>query len=196
MARRHSTVRLHLAVARVCKNIGRSGPGRYLETWARTPACSGHRKLGECFLRRARKRVEGIGFAVLSDDVVEEGTELRSAEFDAGIGDNLDQALPAHAHVCRGRSKLKAILEENTFTAPPKRSLNMTDYKKVDATHHLSSYEVMLPIWNGTLPIGGTSPPPAHSLPSTAPCHKGGRPCVYFEQGSTCSRAMRPMSLS
>jgi hypothetical protein len=50
-------------------------------------------------------------------------------------------------------ANFKAILEENTSTAPPKRSLNMTDYRKVDATHHLSSYEVMLPIWNGTPPI-------------------------------------------
>lgn len=50
-------------------------------------------------------------------------------------------------------ANFKAILEENTFTPPSNRSLNMTDYRKVDATHHLSSYEVMLPIWNGTPPI-------------------------------------------
>lgn len=50
-------------------------------------------------------------------------------------------------------ANFKAILEDNTFTLRPKRSLNMTDYRKVDATHHLSSYEVMLPIWNGTPPI-------------------------------------------
>jgi hypothetical protein len=50
-------------------------------------------------------------------------------------------------------ANFKAILEENNFTPPPKRSLNMTDYRKVDATHHLSSYEVMLSIWNGTRPI-------------------------------------------
>lgn len=51
-------------------------------------------------------------------------------------------------------ANFKAILEENIFTPPPGRSLNMTaDYRKVDATHHLSSYEVMLPIWNGTPPI-------------------------------------------
>lgn len=49
-------------------------------------------------------------------------------------------------------ANFKAILEENTFT-PPKRPLNMSDYRKVDVTHHLSSYEVMLPIWNGTPPI-------------------------------------------
>jgi hypothetical protein len=50
-------------------------------------------------------------------------------------------------------ANFKAILEENIFTPPPGRSLNMTHYRKVDATHHLSSYEVMLPIWNGTPPI-------------------------------------------
>jgi hypothetical protein len=49
-------------------------------------------------------------------------------------------------------ANFKAILEENTFTPPPRRSLNMTDYRKVDATHHLSSYELLLPIWNGTPP--------------------------------------------
>jgi hypothetical protein len=50
-------------------------------------------------------------------------------------------------------ANFKAILEENIFTPPPKRSLNMVDYRKVDATHHLSSFEVMLPIWNGTPPV-------------------------------------------
>jgi hypothetical protein len=50
-------------------------------------------------------------------------------------------------------ANFKAILEENTFTPPPNGSLNMTHYRKVDATHHLSSYEVMLPIWNGIPPI-------------------------------------------
>jgi hypothetical protein len=49
-------------------------------------------------------------------------------------------------------ANFKAIFEENAFTPPPKRSLNMTDFRKVDVTHHLSSYEVMLPIWNGTPP--------------------------------------------
>lgn len=50
-------------------------------------------------------------------------------------------------------ANFKAILEENIFTPPPKRSLNMSDFRKVDVTHHLSSYEVMLPIWNGVPPI-------------------------------------------
>jgi hypothetical protein len=50
-------------------------------------------------------------------------------------------------------ANFRAILQENKFTPPKRRNLNMTDYRKVDATHHLSSYEVMLPIWNGTPPI-------------------------------------------
>ena len=29
----------------------------------------------------------------------------------------------------------------------------MIDYRKVNVTHHLSSYEVILPIWNGNQPI-------------------------------------------
>lgn len=49
-------------------------------------------------------------------------------------------------------ANFKAILDENTFTPTP-CSLNMRDYRKVDASHHLSSYQVMLPIWNGTPPI-------------------------------------------
>src|SRR5580693_7079285 len=40
-------------------------------------------------------------------------------------------------------ANFKAILEENTFTPPPKRSLNITDYRRLDVTHHLSSYEVI-----------------------------------------------------
>ena len=46
-------------------------------------------------------------------------------------------------------ANFKAILKVNIFTEPKTRSLNLTDYRKVDVTHHLSSYEVMLPIWNG-----------------------------------------------
>jgi hypothetical protein len=49
-------------------------------------------------------------------------------------------------------ANFKAILEENTFTQQT-RWLNINDYRRVDVTHHLSSYEVILPIWNGTSPI-------------------------------------------
>jgi hypothetical protein len=71
-------------------------------------------------------------------------------------------------------ANFKAILEENTFT--PRRSLNMTDYRKVDATHHLSSYELMLPIWNGTPPILKPFEPwkPARGL-GLGPARRGDR---------------------
>jgi hypothetical protein len=50
-------------------------------------------------------------------------------------------------------ANFKAILDENIYT--PKATafgplLNMSVYRKIDITHHLSSYEVMLPIWNGS----------------------------------------------
>ena len=54
---------------------------------------AGQGKLSEGFFRRAGKCVEGVCFAILSLDIVKECTELRSAEFNAGIGDDLDQAL-------------------------------------------------------------------------------------------------------
>jgi len=44
-------------------------------------------------------------------------------------------------------ANFKAILKENKFTLP-KRPVNMNDYRKVDVSHHLSSFEVLLPIWN------------------------------------------------
>ena len=64
-------------------------------------------------------------------------------------------------------ANFKAILEENTFTPPANRSQNIRDYRKVDATHHLSSYEVMLPIWNDTPLILKPFEPwkPARGLP-------------------------------
>lgn len=50
-------------------------------------------------------------------------------------------------------ANFKAIMTENTYVPQNDRHgnaiYNMTVYKKVDTTHHLSSYEVGLPIWNG-----------------------------------------------
>lgn len=50
-------------------------------------------------------------------------------------------------------ANFKAILTENIYTPQVDRFgnpiYNMTVYKKVDVTHHLSSYEVSLPIWSG-----------------------------------------------
>jgi len=51
------------------------------------------------------------------------------------------------------KANFKAILTENIYTPQVDRFgnpiYNMAVYKKLDITHHLSSYEVILPIWNG-----------------------------------------------
>lgn len=41
----------------------------------------------------------------------------------------------------------KAILKENGYTKSG--DMNMGDYKKIDTTHRLSSYQVKMPNWNG-----------------------------------------------
>jgi len=50
-------------------------------------------------------------------------------------------------------ANFKAILDENTYTPATdkfgNKILNISVYKKIDITHHLSSFEVILPIWNG-----------------------------------------------
>lgn len=42
----------------------------------------------------------------------------------------------------------KAILTENGYTK--KDDMNMADYKKINVSHRLSSYEVRMPFWHGT----------------------------------------------
>jgi hypothetical protein len=44
-------------------------------------------------------------------------------------------------------SNFKVILSDNSYTG--KRNLDMQDYKKVNATHRLSSFAVRLPVWQG-----------------------------------------------
>ncbi len=46
----------------------------------------------------------------------------------------------------------KAILKENGYSKKKKGEdvyMNMNDYKKIDFTHRLSSYQVKVPYWNG-----------------------------------------------
>jgi hypothetical protein len=42
----------------------------------------------------------------------------------------------------------KAILKENGYTKS--RDMSMDDYKKINTTHRLSSYQVKVPYWSGT----------------------------------------------
>lgn len=46
-------------------------------------------------------------------------------------------------------ANFKAILSANIFHASSSLRLDIRQYRRIDATHHLSSYEVELPIWNG-----------------------------------------------
>lgn len=46
----------------------------------------------------------------------------------------------------------KAILIENNYRKPPGK-LCMKDYQKINSTHHLSSYQVKVPYWNGNMDI-------------------------------------------
>lgn len=63
-------------------------------------------------------------------------------------------------------ANFKAILDANIYTprlSNNKRPIyNMDVYRKVNASHHLSSYEVVLPLWNGPRrvwkPFEGWSP--------------------------------------
>lgn len=47
-------------------------------------------------------------------------------------------------------ANFKAILRENKFTIKSDRDWNISDYKKVNITHRLSSFKVTVPIWEGT----------------------------------------------
>ena len=54
-------------------------------------------------------------------------------------------------------ANFKAILQENIYTPKDKKgkkrkesAWNISDYKLIDKTHHLSSYTIELPIWNGS----------------------------------------------
>lgn len=49
-------------------------------------------------------------------------------------------------------ANFKAILMENGYSRAG--DWNMTDYKKVNATHHLSPYAVKFPVWYGNRSIG------------------------------------------
>jgi len=50
-------------------------------------------------------------------------------------------------------ANFKAIFNENKFTPPQRRHIDMRDFRKIDVTHHLSSYEISLPIWHGKAKI-------------------------------------------
>ena len=48
-------------------------------------------------------------------------------------------------------ANFKAIFAAHDFPPSPRERLDIRQYRRIDVTHHLSSYEVELPIWNGPL---------------------------------------------
>jgi hypothetical protein len=48
-------------------------------------------------------------------------------------------------------ANFKAILQENGYVSP--KNWTMADYEKVNASHHLASYEVKVPYWRGNLGV-------------------------------------------
>lgn len=45
-------------------------------------------------------------------------------------------------------ANFQAIFQAHSFK--PRERLNIREYRRIDVTHHLSSYEVKLPMWNGS----------------------------------------------
>lgn len=67
-------------------------------------------------------------------------------------------------------ANFKAIFEENIFTSQVNSRLTIGHYRKIDASHHLSSYKVMLPIWEYEplilTPFAGWAPFRGQALPN------------------------------
>jgi hypothetical protein len=56
-----------------------------------------------------------------------------------------------HTRACiEVEANCKAILSENGYVKASGGDWNISDYKKLNPTHHLSSFQVRLPIWNGS----------------------------------------------
>ena len=58
-----------------------------------------------------------------------------------------------HTRTCiEVEAHCKAILSENGYTNPNKTLewWNVADYRKLNPTHRLSSYEIRMPLWHGT----------------------------------------------
>jgi len=43
----------------------------------------------------------------------------------------------------------KAVLSENGYMPPPGKNWDRSDYKKLNRTHRLSSFQVKFPVWHG-----------------------------------------------
>ena len=93
MALRHALERRVMPVARIGENVAAAHRPRAAESRLEDRGVARHRKIGESRARRARQRIERIGFALVVGHVVEERAELGLADLDAGIGHGLNETL-------------------------------------------------------------------------------------------------------
>ncbi len=92
------------------------------------------------------------GFMLLSKDLQELFDYVEPSEQNL-----LCYSYRIHALLLRAcvevEANCKAILKENGYTKTDKKGndidLNMSDYKKINTTHRLSSYQVQVPHWTG-----------------------------------------------
>jgi hypothetical protein len=66
----------------------------------------------------------------------------------------------------------KAILSENGYSVGTPRSWTMVDYRKLEKTHNLSAYEIMVPDWRGTLNRRKPFAAWATTLPNSLPWYQ------------------------
>ena len=86
-----------------------------------------------------------------------------------------------HMRTCiEVEANCKAILTENGYTRAG--DWNMGDYRRLEATHLLSGYEISLPIWRGTRGVRNRS---QHGRPAVD-CH-GIRPTMLPSMTGTTS---------
>ena len=86
-------------------------------------------------------------FLLVQRDFLELFDYIEPADVNSGVYSHRIQQLLMRTCV-EVEANLTAILIENGYKQ--KENLNMRDYKKIDKTHHLSSYEVRLPGWRGS----------------------------------------------
>jgi hypothetical protein len=94
-------------------------------------------------------------FEVLQKDVIALFDYVEPADKNAGCYSYRIHELHIRARI-EVEANCRAILLENDYT---KNWMTMSDYRKLEPTHHLSSFLVRLPLWNGgenpRRPFGG-----------------------------------------
>src|SRR5581483_9190161 len=89
----HAVIGRALPVTGIGQNIARPHRTPAAERWLEYGRVARNRKLLEGFARRTREGVEGVGLAIVAQDIIEKCPEGSVAEFDSRIGHELDELL-------------------------------------------------------------------------------------------------------